>query len=44
MPEKLMRCVRHVKEASANRKKKVNPWAVCVSSTGLKPHRKKGKK
>lgn len=44
MPEKLMRCVRHVKEASANRKKKVNPWAVCVASTGLKPHRKKGKK
>ena len=43
MPEKLMRCVEHVKQASKNRKKKVNPWAVCVSSTGLKPH-KKGKK
>jgi len=40
MPEKLMRCIKHVKEAQRNRKKrkKVNPWAVCVASTGQKPH------
>lgn len=44
MPAKLIRCVKHVKEASANRRKKVNPWAVCVSSTGLKPHKGGDKK
>jgi hypothetical protein len=45
MPEKLMRCIKHVKEASANRRKKVNPYAVCVASTGLKmePRGKKKK-
>lgn len=45
MPAKLMRCIQHVKQASANRKKKVNPYAVCVASTGLKMEpRKKSKK
>lgn len=42
MPKKLMDCVRKVKARNAKSKKKVNPWAVCVASTGLKPH-KKGK-
>ena len=41
MPAKLMKCVKDVKEASANRKKKVNPWSVCVASTGQKPEHKK---
>lgn len=41
MPEKLIRCIKHVKEASRNRRKKVNPYAVCVSSTGQKPHKEK---
>jgi hypothetical protein len=41
MPKKLMRCVRKVKAKGGN----VNPYAVCISSTGQKPHRKKkGKK
>ena len=45
MPKKLERCVAHVKASNARseRKKKMNPWAVCVASTGLKPH-KGGKK
>ena len=38
MPKKLMRCVKKVKAKS---KGKVNPWAVCVKSTGQKTHRKK---
>lgn len=38
MPAKLIRCVKKVKAKSKG--KKVNPWAVCVSSTGLKPHGK----
>lgn len=33
MPAKLERCVRKVKAKSG---KKVNPYAVCVASTGLK--------
>lgn len=37
MPKKLMNCVRKVKASGS----KVNPWAVCVKSTGLKPHKKK---
>jgi hypothetical protein len=41
MPKKLMDCVRKVKARKGG--KKVNPWAVCVDSTGLKPE-KKGKK
>jgi len=44
MPKKLERCVRKVKAKMAKGGKKVNPWAVCVSSTGLKPHRGKRKK
>ncbi len=36
MPAKLKRCVKKVKG------KVNNPWAVCVKSTGQKPH--KGKK
>lgn len=38
MPSKLLRCVAKVKAKS---KGKVNPWAVCVASTGLKPHKRK---
>jgi hypothetical protein len=39
MPKKLMDCVAKVKARHGN---KVNPWAVCVASTGLKPEHKKG--
>lgn len=42
MPKKLEDCVRDVKANRAGRKK-VNPWAVCVASTGLKPHKGKSK-
>lgn len=38
MPKKLEDCVKKVKAKRSG----VNPWAVCVASTGLKPH--KGKK
>jgi len=41
MPKKLMDCVAKVKAKNSARQKKVNPWAVCVASTGLKPERKK---
>lgn len=37
MPHKLISCVKKVKRKD----KSVNPWAVCISSTGLKPHRRK---
>ena len=37
MPKKLESCVSKVKAKSG---KKVNPWAVCASSTGIK--KKKG--
>jgi hypothetical protein len=40
MPAKLERCVAKVKARQSGKAKKVNPWAVCVSSTGLKPHKK----
>lgn len=42
MPAKLERCVAKVKAANAKRSgdRKVNPWAVCVASTGLSPHKK----
>ena len=43
MPKKLVDCVKKVKASRQGRQGKVNPWAICVSSTGLKPH-KKGKK
>jgi hypothetical protein len=36
MPKKLTSCVKKVKA----KKGAVNPWAVCVKATGLKPHRK----
>ena len=38
MPARLERCVRKVKRR--NRGKKVNAWAVCSASTGIK--KKKG--
>lgn len=41
MPKKLMDCVRKVKAKSGG---KVNPYAVCSASTGLKFEHKKGKK
>ena len=37
MPKKLMSCVAKVKAKGKTR----NPYAVCVKSTGQKPHRKK---
>lgn len=43
MPKKLERCVRKVKAKSKEKGKKVNPWAICVKSTGQKPHRRKKK-
>lgn len=36
MPEKLLSCVRKVR-----RKGIKNPWGICISSTGLYPHRNK---
>ena len=40
MPKKLIKCVKDVKKKSKG-KKKVNPYAICVKSTGMKPHKKK---
>jgi len=40
VPAKLERCVKKVKAKGGA----VNPWAVCVAATGLKPHRKKKNK
>jgi len=40
MPKKLERCVDKVKKSW----KKINPYAVCVKSTWLKPYKKKVKK
>ena len=37
MPKKLMSCVKKVKAKGGN----VNPYAVCVKSTGQKPEKKK---
>ena len=37
MPKKLMSCVRKVKAKGGAK----NAYAVCVKSTGLKPHRAK---
>lgn len=39
MPKKLDRCVSKLKKKGIK-----NPWGICVKSTGLKPHKKKGKK
>lgn len=44
MPKKLVDCVKKVKASREGRQGKVNPWAVCVSSTGLKPEHKKKRK
>jgi len=41
MPKKLLDCVNKVKRTKAAKRGKVHPWAVCVSSTGLKPHKEK---
>jgi len=41
MPKKLIDCVASVKAKNSKRQKRVNPWAVCIASTGLKPERKK---
>lgn len=40
MPKILDRCVAKVRAKNRKTKKKVNPWAVCSTSTGIK--RKKG--
>lgn len=41
MPKKLERCVKKVKTSG---KDKSSAYAICVSSTGLKPHKKARKK
>lgn len=43
MPKKLMDCVAKVKASRAARRGKVNPYAVCSASTGLKFEHKKKK-
>ena len=40
MPPKLDRCLSRARAQNRKRKKKVDPYAVCVSSTGIK--KKKG--
>lgn len=40
MPKKLKSCVKQVKAKGGA----VNPYAVCVASTGQKPHKKKTRK
>ena len=40
MPAKLDRCVKKVKAKAKKKGRKVNPYAVCAKSTGIK--RKKG--
>ena len=40
MPRKLTNCVKKVRRSG---KSKSSAWAICIKSTGLKPH-KKGKK
>ena len=39
MPKKLDDCVEKVKARNRTGNAKVNPWAVCVASTGLSPRR-----
>ena len=41
MPKKLISCVKQVKKN--NPKGKYNPWAICIKSTGLKPHKRRKK-
>jgi hypothetical protein len=43
MPKKLTDCVAQVKSKNRKRQKKVNPWAVCIASTGLKPEKRSSK-
>ena len=38
MPKKLESCVKKVKATSAAKAGRVNPYAVCSKSTGMKPH------
>ena len=40
MPKKYERCLKKVRASNKGKKKKVNPYAVCSASTGIK--RKKG--
>jgi len=40
MPKKLMRCVRKVMRKG---KSKSSAFAICIKSTGLKPHKKRRK-
>lgn len=40
MPAKLKRCVKKVQRSG---KSKSSAYAICVKSTGLKPHRRKKK-
>ena len=48
MPKKVMRCVEKLKKQNAKRRRQgkstVNPYAVCVASTGQKLARHKKKK
>lgn len=37
MPLKLIKCVKAVKAKGIG-----NPWAICIKSTGLYPHKRKG--
>tara|TARA_R100001086_G_C11619364_1_gene198368 strand:- start:111 stop:239 length:129 start_codon:yes stop_codon:yes gene_type:complete len=37
MPKKLERCVKKVRKSG---KSKSSAWAICVKSTGQKPHRR----
>jgi len=39
MPKKLQSCLKKVKKKGVK-----NPYGICISSTGQKPHKKKGKK
>lgn len=43
MPRKLMRCLRKVKAQKPKTGKPKSPMAVCIKSTGQKPHRRKKK-
>lgn len=42
MPAKLERCVRKVKAKNRKGRKKVNAWAICVKSTGIKKKKSGG--
>jgi hypothetical protein len=40
-PEKLLRCVKKVKAQGGPSAKYA--WAICIKTTGLKPHKRKSK-